>query len=422
MVAPQTLTKPNVTEIRKIRLTSRLLHVGGAVSQLNPFEYVQTNRFIYLSRPDALAKVLKSRGFLDDYIHRIETRSPITSLLEDALGAQWATAEDTEGEPLFPAHLRSLKWADKVSDLRPMIRNGFGQPYIPGSSIKGAIRTAIAYHLLKNARQYNVPKAQYPSAIEQRLKKSMGELRRKSRFADDPIFMDALFSNYDLTYQGRSVKARSGPNTDFMRAVQISDTEPLIEERIQPEGRRAFFRNLPVVPEVVVSSRFEDYRAKHRAAIYAEMILNVRSQFTISVDQDMLSWFRHQQGMKLPFKSVGDILKICREFAQDQWDLEHDYWANVKNNPNAKGYQLDFDDIRDIYEPEQCPYSLRIGWASGFMGTTINMLLPDKTASEIRDRCGISAPGFEAPKSRRTAMNPRGEIKFVPSWVKFEEI
>lgn len=55
--------------------------------------------------------------------------------------------------PLFP-DVRP-KWTldemHRVTDLRPMIRNGFGQLYIPGSSIKGAIRTAIAYHLLAYA-------------------------------------------------------------------------------------------------------------------------------------------------------------------------------------------------------------------------------------------------------------------------------
>lgn len=422
MVLTDTLAKPNVCETRQIRLTSRLLHIGSAVSQLSPFEYVKTGKFVYLPRPDALAQALKSRGFLNDYIQRIENRSEIVTLLRDALGNEWWQAEDVEGNPLFPNHLRSVQWADDVTNLRPMIRDGFGRHYIPGSSIKGAIRTAIAYHLLKHADQYDVPKAQRPSQIEERLRKSMGELKRKAKFVDDPLFMDSLFTDYDLRYQNRSVKARTGPNTDLMRAVRVSDTQPLVEQKIQSENKRPFFRNLPIVSEVVVSSRSADYRAKYRAPLYAEMVLNVRTQFSISVDHEMLGWFQHKNGMKLPFQSTDDLLKICEEFAQDQWDLEHDYWTSVKNNLNANGKRLDFTDIRKMYEPTHCPYSLRIGWASGLMGTTVNLLLPDETVSQVRDKCGIPAPGFEAPKSRRTVMNPKGEIKFVPSWVKFEAV
>ena len=56
----------------------------------------------------------------------------------------------------------------------------------------------------------------------------------------------------------------------------------------------------------------------------------------ISLDREMLSWFRHSQGMQIPFQSVDEILNICQEFAQDQWDYEHDYWQEIQNNPNAR--------------------------------------------------------------------------------------
>ena len=87
---------------------------------------------------------------------------------------------------IFPRIGSSLKWAkQKITDLRPMIRNGFGQLYIPGSSIKGAIRTAIAYHLLKHS-----PKQ--VSDIERQLHQRMGEIRRELSLSDDELFMDQL--------------------------------------------------------------------------------------------------------------------------------------------------------------------------------------------------------------------------------------
>ena len=417
------IIKPSVYETQQIRLTSRILHIGSAVSRLNPFEYVQANPFVYLPDAEALAKALKQRGFLNDYVRCIEDREPIGDLLEDAFGSDWVRMTTEEGQPVFPREARSLDWVnDGITELRPMIRNGFNHHYIPGSSIKGALRTAIAYHLLKHSARYRVPKQSRVSAIEDRLRKSMGQLRRKARFYDDGVFMDELFANFGLSYQGREVKARQGPNTDIMRAVQVSDSEPLIEEKVQRQGKRPFFRNLPVVTEVVVSSRFPDYRAKYRASIYAEMVFNVRTQFTLSVDQEMLSWFRHNGGMQLPFESVDDLLQICREFAQDQWDFEHDYWAVVQNNPRAQGRNLDFGDIRSIYEPERCPHTLRLGWGSGFRGTTVGLLLPDELVGDIRDACGIKAPGFEAPKSRRTIMNSKGEIKYVPGWIELKAV
>lgn len=416
------LTKPAVYETQRIQLTSPLLHIGSAVSRLNKFEYVQTDQRVYLPDQDLLARALKQQGRLDDYIDRVNHNEDITELLEIAFGEDWRQAK-SEGNPLFPRTMSSLKWVEgRVTDLRPMIRTGMGHPYIPGTSIKGAIRTAIAYHMLKHADRCHLPKEQQVSEIELRLRKNLGNLKQRAKFADDDLFMNRLFSSFDLVYQGQAVAVREGPNTDFMRAVQVTDSHALIEEKFPTRQGKTGFINLPIVPEVIISSRFPDGKAKYRASIYAEMVRSVKAEFSISLDQEMLSWFRGDRGLTIPFQSVADILNICQEFAQDQWDYEHDYWQNIKNNPNAQGKNLDFGAIREFYGPEQCPFTLRLGWASGMMGTTVGLLLEDELRAQVRDTCGISAPGFEAPKSRRTVMTKSGEIKFVPGWVKFKEL
>jgi CRISPR-associated protein Csm5 len=174
------LSKPAVYETKRILLISPMLHIGSAVSRLSPFEYVQTGNRVYLSNQEALARTLRQRGALDQYIYDIENRNGITPLLENVFGDEWQKARTEHEEFIFPKHLSNLKWTDeRITDLRPMIRNGFGHLYIPGSSIKGAIRTAIAYHLLKHNHEYNLPKAQQVSEIETRLRRSMGDLKRK---------------------------------------------------------------------------------------------------------------------------------------------------------------------------------------------------------------------------------------------------
>lgn len=416
------IKRPEVYESKRIQLTSPLLHIGSAVSKLSPFEYVQTGNRVYLPNQEALAKVLQQRGRLKEYIRRIEDRESITSLLEDSFGENWQNIKLPDDEPIFPKIASSLKWTEQtITDLRPMIRNGFGQLYIPGSSIKGAIRTAIAYHLLKHPDRYQVPNAQRVSEIEKQLRQKLksGELKSswKQKFADDELFMNSLFSNFSLSYQDRAVKARTGPNTDFMRAIQVTDCQPLVKRTVNHKGKEITF-NIPIAGEVIVSSHFEDDRAKYRASLYAEMVRNVRTDFTLSLDTKMLSWFHHQEGMLLPFQSLDELLKICQEFAQEQWDGEYDYWQTVKSNCH-QGKNLDFAAIRDFYEKKDCPYSLRVGWVSGMNGTTIGWLLDDQLRADMRDTCGIPAPNFEAPKSRRTVLDPKGEIRFVPGWVKF---
>ncbi len=427
VVSPESaLQKPDVYESIRIQLSSSILHIGSAVSRLNPFEYVQTAKKVYLPNQEALAKALQQSGgkFLNDYIQAIEERRDISNLLRNAFGTEWWNVTDADGEAIFPKNAIAQKLTDaSVTDLRPMIRNGMGQLFIPGSSIKGAIRTAIAYYLLKYPERYGVHSTKRVSEIENTLRQRLGELREKFRqkFVDDNLFMNSFFSDFNLTYQDRVFSGNS-QNTDFLRCLKVTDSEAIVESQMTTKKGTKIPINFPCVAEVIVSSKFANDLAKYRASLYVEMVRNVQTEVTLSLDKEMFSWFKHKEGMKIPFSTLHELVQICQEFSQEQWDYEHDYWQNIKNNSNASGRNLDFNSIREFYEPDKCPYSLRLGWGSGMNGTTVGLCLDDELREQIRDTCGIQAPGFEAPKSRRTVINLNGDIKFVPGWVKFKTL
>lgn len=438
------IKKPEASESKRIQLTSPILHIGSEVSRLNPFEYVQTSKSVYLPDREALAKALNKKKKLQEYIRRIEDREEIISLLKDAFGDDWQT-EKFDNELIFPKTGISRKWTkETIKDLHPMIRNGMGQLYIPGSSIKGAIRTAIAYHLLKYADRYQVTLDLTVSEIEQKLRdkfKALEEKRqqdigegkppRDKKFQDKDkkelaknLFMKKLFSDFALKYEDNPIGSTNEQTTDFMRAIKVTDSKPLIQRPVKTKDGRTKLVNIPVVTKVIVSSfanfrtkeGFIDELAKYKAPIYAEMVSEVLTEFTITLDTKMLSWFHHNERI-LPFKTVEDILNICQEFARDQWEYESQYWQGIRNNSSE---DIDFDLLREeFYARSECPYSLRIGWGSGLTGTTIGLLLEPKLRAEIRDACGLEAPGYEAPKSRRTVVDNTGEIKFAPGWVTF---
>ncbi len=133
----QSLTYPLPTtdvEVQTVRLTSPMLRIGGAVSTLSPFEYVDFNGAVYLPDADLLARELYQRGSLNDYLDRIKDRQEIGTLLKQVFGDDWAGIKSSDGRSIFP--IRLPKWTeDKIADFRPMIRNGMGQLYIPGSSM-----------------------------------------------------------------------------------------------------------------------------------------------------------------------------------------------------------------------------------------------------------------------------------------------
>jgi CRISPR-associated protein Csm5 len=413
--------KPKLLESQRIGLSSPILHIGSEFQNLNTFEYIQDSNQVYIPNQEALLKALsqvdkKGSNFLQSYIHKIQQGQDIKDILNDAFPDGWKSAKDEYGNLIFPTTGISDKWSEDITNFRPMIRNGMGHRYIPGSSIKGAIRTAIAYYMLKQ-------QSAIVSGIELKLREKLGIQRKPS----DDSFMKNLFSNFDLKSGINPIGRTSDANTDFMRAIKVTDTNPLIERPIRnKEGKHI---NTPIVTEVVLSSFYHQHTregfiqriAKYKSPIYVEMVYEVRTEFTLTLDREMLSWFRHKQGLNIPFTTIKELINICHEFAVAQWNYEQKYWQNITNNIQDN---LDFDLIKEEYE-NKCPYDLRIGWGCGIPGTTIALCYQKdkKLMADIRDATSyFKAPGYEAPKTRRTVADKDGEIKFAPGWVKFKTL
>jgi CRISPR-associated protein Csm5 len=412
--------KPKFLESRRIRLSSPILHIGSEFQTLIPFEYIQSSNKVYIPNQEALARALNKLGgsFLQDYIQKIQQRQDITQILNQAFRSGFENQIDEYGNLIFPTTGISDKWCDDVTNFRPMIRNGMGDRYIPGSSIKGAIRTAITYYILKR-------QSEIVSDIELKLREKLGNKRKLS----DDIFMKNLFSNYYLQSGTNPIGRTSDANTDFMRAIKITDTKPLIERSIKTKQGKPKKVNIPIVTEVILSSfahrrtkeGFIEKLAKYKSPIYVEMVHEVRTEFTLTLDTEMLSWFHHKEGINIPFTTIEELLNICNEFATAQWNYEQKYWINISNNLKDN---LDFELIKEEYA-KQCPYDLRIGWGCGMPGTTVSLAYEkdEKLMADIRDASGtFKAPGYEAPKTRRTVADKDGDIKFVPGWVKLTPV
>jgi CRISPR-associated protein Csm5 len=413
-------TRSKLFETRRIQLTSPLFHIGGVISQLSPFEYVKTGDRVYLPNLDALMSGIQQVGRMEEYVSLVKSRKPIVNFLRSVFGEDWNQATGREGELIFPPRMSSLVWGncESIGDLRPMIRDGFGRLYIPGTSIKGAIRTAIAYHMVKQ----NAAKS---SDIESRLRQLLDNRRINSPNSTASKFtnnfsgkvMEELFAGFVLNARGKRITGAHSANTDFMRVVHLSDSAPLLPQ----DGF-----NLAIVTEVIACSytRANGNQVKKRASIWPELVQSVKTPFTLGLDPEMLSWFEQPQGRKIPFQSIADLLVICREFAQAQWSYDRAYWQSKSSNLDDK---LDISDIQRFYEPEACPYDLRIGWGCGLSGTTIQRGLqgPDvgQLTMDLRNACWSKhRSDYEAPKSRRVAVGPSGRLAFPLGWVKFERV
>jgi CRISPR type III-A-associated RAMP protein Csm5 len=236
-------------------------------------------------------------------------------------------------------------WATKNtvgrSPIKTVMKNAADEPYLPGSSLKGAIRTALAYHALNN---------------EQELDDFTGNA------------VDRLFR-----------PEQDDPKGDLLKCVTVRDSEP------------ADPNDSLVLGEVKTYSLKEngEMRAK-RWSNYAEL-LRPGTRFTteISVDTGLLNrMVETNRGRRQAETVLGEGLTeqgIIERIAEALRAFER---ATVDEERTLTG---DFDDIEAFYRRcEDGPPRLRLGFGTSYYSNTVANALPDteRISIQVDNRLG----------------------------------
>lgn len=120
------------------------LHIGGREGALNPLEFVVFEGRCYVISETKLARALQERDQIDTFYTWFTGRERL-ALREFLRERDLLNARFLERIAAYtsPCSIRISQ------DLRTFVRDAFNRPFLPGTSIKGAIRTAFLYKLLK---------------------------------------------------------------------------------------------------------------------------------------------------------------------------------------------------------------------------------------------------------------------------------
>lgn len=248
--------------------------------------------------------------------------------------------------------------------------------YIPGSSIKGAIRTAILYDLIEERDIEDIP-----NLIERRGNRTVINRRDYNNFIDE----------FFAASRGNSAQK------NIMRFLQISDSSvrknPTIHEVLaimakdrggMPDGVGYYSRNGSVVKSYLET-------------IDKNNIVNC--EFTINYDEDLLR--RNEIEDKEFILDIDYIKKAIYKFSADLIEYELEFADKYKVS-----YLTKFYNSLIKFNKEDSPV-LRIGAGSGLMATSIAMkvkkyddLEGTQIFDEIRGTFRRQYP-FEFPKSRK---------------------
>ncbi|MBW1716237.1 MAG: type III-A CRISPR-associated RAMP protein Csm5 [Deltaproteobacteria bacterium] len=268
-------------------------------------------------------------------------------------------------------------------NIHEMVKTGLGNPYIPGSSIKGAIRTVILWHLFKEERK---------EERDSILKKILNSNVRKER-ADDQLDQH-LFGD--------------DPNHDFLRALQIGDVEfrlsdlGLIESKVLSlSSRRGFgWKGFKIYCETLVPGSLS------RGIIRTDQFL---TRNTVSLKELKLSGIKKSLLESLPEK--------CNQFAQHFITEEIEFFESCSMNQMVNFYR----NLLNKMPEGNDSFLLHLGWGSGWRGMTGNYF-DDDMLKQFRKKFYMGKGVFPLfPKTRKIAFED-GSPKYAFGWIKLEGI
>ncbi len=359
------------------------LHIGGQEGDLLPTEFATLKGKVYVVSEERLATALEEKGLLEDFSRAVVQAGKAFSLEAYLRGRGLLT----ESFLTSVARYSARSSVPPKPTLRPFIRDGLDRPFIPGSAVKGALRVAVLYQLLK---RLDLTKRQeiLDGFVKQRLetfradsRNRFGWFRERFKREFDQELDQRLFQRFRLL----PTQGKFDPHTDLFRAVKVSDAKPFDKESL-------------VVEEIKVYSLGA---GEKRWSIFAECLPpQTTFELMLTLDQDILADFaRHNPRLawNLPFEEVKQLLfnplRPLATLAQDVLMSERRLFKNDGTMKQAFSFTLP-----DGHQQEP---NLRLGWGGGLLSTTVDLLLPDALRQELRDTLFVSRRGFPAPKSRK---------------------
>jgi len=351
------------------------LHIGTG-KEINPIEYI-----------------------VDDQFHRID----MDALFRDDSFDNEKFISNTKGEQLYlgdispeicKKHARyiinfldqhtkqalSSSLGSPNAEVLEYIKNR-DLPYIPGSSIKGAIRTAILWYILKND-EYLMQKAQDILYNQGRV---------KDVEADDEIIKLVFGKN---------------PNYDLMRTLQVSDSESVEIE------------NLWLSKVKTLSTKYEGYGWKPYTVFIECLKSGTILEGRFKTDDFLL---KTKAAEKLKFgdkqELVEKIPEICNYFASEFIDTEIKFYKKYKLDQLVNEYE----ELANSIPPSGKGFLLHLGWGAGWHGMTIGKLLQENHSFDfdgLRNKFSLGKRGVvEFPKTRKIIFK-QNQPEYPLGWVK----
>lgn len=330
------------------------LHIGSGRELLHEYDYAIQNKSTWRFNEDA---ILEAQDVSDPRLAAHLATTPPARLLQP---------QDYQiGSPYFRYVIRGTpRSTAEGAQLREQLKNAQDQPYLPGSSLKGALRTILAWHAWK-ARQMQPDRR----LLDEKRPKFAAQKIERTLFGSDP-------------------------NHDLLRALQVSDSQPVDPDRLM------------LINAKVLTARGEGSPIEVEA-LRPETVFNL----TLKLDLVLFSqWAARAEDGRFRLGGARQWLEslpeLARAHALDRIQTQLQWYRARPGSNTIANFYADLQKL-DL-QPNQ--FILQLGWGGGWDSKTLGSRLSadpvffDWIVENYRLSRGRRQRGDPFPKSRRAVM------------------
>lgn len=365
---------PDYATYRMLVTVLTPLHIGSGRKLLNEYDYAIHNKQTWRINEAAL---LESQAVEDPAIAEALSQRPWKELLDET--------DYDPGSHFFRYVIKGMPRSQSSgAQLQEQLKDPFDRPYLPGSSLKGALRTALGWYAWDKLG----------------LQPDINRLDRRAKFAGQSYERE-IFA---------SAAPRPGltPNYDLLKTMQISDSQP-----VDPSA-------LILINASVINRSGET--GKNIPVEVEALRPNTTFEMALKFDLALFSDWARRSGYKLPGEEWLKLLPaVCRAHANARIKQEIDWFKDI---PKAKRLLSAYQQIAaaDIGNDQ---FLIQLGWGTGWDGMTYGARLKQdpKFLQSIINQYNLARgarnPNDLFPKSRRAAMifetSPDGQRSNLPA-------
>jgi CRISPR-associated protein Csm5 len=296
---------------------------------------------------------------------------------------------------------------ERVFDISEFERNGNGTPYIPGSSLKGAIRTVILTQIFNSWT-----KEKQRKFLEKAIESEKGE-----KWASQPI-MEEIFgddSNYNL------MRTLQVYDAHFKNDVDVEKLHLLSLKSRTDYGWKKMGKDKQTKQPFPLQDN-----PKYSTSIFVESLpIGSKADFSINLNNFLIN--NPVAKVKLQFnenslKAVSNFILIINTHSKQKLEMERKFFEDLKSPKKLINVLSEIDNLlKQIGALKEDEFILRISWGSGWKGMTGDFLT-DNWLNTFRDKFGkgMGKPGFSIfPKTRRIVFE-ENEPKHLTGWIKIK--